>query len=275
MSWEPKPNRHDINNLHQIIAYIKFLWRSSNQHGVHSPFVYGLVTRCFYDKKKHPANRQIHQYRKDLLESKEVIKVTDLGAGSKVFKTNDRSVSAIGKNAGITSSRARLLNRLVRYLKIKNALELGTSMGIGTAAMAAENDIRITTIEGCPETASVAREHLNRAGFHNLSVINGEFESVLKEWRTKKDQKAPVFDLIYIDGNHQKKPTLKYFQELLPLIHNDTVFIFDDIHWSSEMEEAWEEIKNHSAVTVSIDTFFWGFVFFRREQEKEHFVIRL
>jgi predicted O-methyltransferase YrrM len=80
--------------------------------------------------------------------------------------------------------------------------------------------------------------------------------------------------LIYFDGNHSKKATLDYFELLLPTICNETLWIFDDIHWSPEMEEAWEIIKKHPKVTVTIDTFQWGLVFFRSEQPKEHFVIR-
>ena len=83
------------------------------------------------------------------------------------------------------------------------------------------------------------------------------------------------FYLIYFDGNHRKQPTLDYFEALLPTITNDTVWIFDDIHWSKEMEEAWKIIQKHPKVTVTIDTFQWGFVFFRREQPKEHFIIRV
>lgn len=259
--------------MYQIIAYIKFLWHSSNQHGVHSPFVYSLVTRCFYDRKKRPAYEKIKAYRKSLLKNKETIKVSDFGAGSRVFKSNSRKVSDIAKNAGITPARGRLLNRLVPYLNIQNALEMGTSLGLGTAAMAAGNDIKITTIEGCPETAGVAKENLSGHGFKNIDLKTGEFNSVLEEILSAT--KKPEFDLVYIDGNHQKEPTLSYFQKLLPTAHNDSVFIFDDIHWSSGMEEAWEEIKAHASVKVTIDTFFWGFVFFRREQEKEHFVIRV
>jgi hypothetical protein len=67
---------------------------------------------------------------------------------------------------------------------------------------------------------------------------------------------------------------LEYFELLIPTITNDSVWIFDDIHWSKDMEEAWEIIKNHPKVTVTIDTFQWGIVFFRSEQLKEHFVIR-
>ena len=82
------------------------------------------------------------------------------------------------------------------------------------------------------------------------------------------------YQLIYFDGNHSKKATLEYFELLLPTITNDTVWIFDDIHWSAEMDEAWKAIKNHPKVTVTIDTFQWGLVFFRYEQEREDFVIR-
>ena len=97
-----------------------------------------------------------------------------------------------------------------------------------------------------------------------------EFNSFL----TNSQLPTSNFQLIYFDGNHSKAATLNYFEFLLPTITNETVWIFDDIHWSQEMEEAWEIIKNNPKVTVTIDTFQWGIVFFRTEQEKEHFVIR-
>ncbi|HEU0137328.1 MAG TPA: class I SAM-dependent methyltransferase, partial [Flavobacterium sp.] len=77
------------------------------------------------------------------------------------------------------------------------------------------------------------------------------------------------------DGNHQKVATLRYFDLLLPTVTNDSVWIFDDIHWSRDMEDAWEEIKAHPKVTVTIDTFQWGIVFFRKEQRKEDFFVRV
>jgi predicted O-methyltransferase YrrM len=83
------------------------------------------------------------------------------------------------------------------------------------------------------------------------------------------------YQLIYFDGNHSKEATLQYFNLLLPTITNETVWIFDDIHWSTDMTEAWETIKKHPKVKVTIDTFQWGLVFFRSEQEKEHFTIRV
>lgn len=253
-----------------IKAYLKFLWHSKNQHGVHSPFVFRLVTKCFYDKKKKPEYATLGNYRKALLHNTTTISVTDFGAGSRVFKSDNRSVARIAKNAGISKKRARLLFRLVRYFQPENILEIGTSLGLATASLASGNaKARITTIEGCPETARIARENLATFSYNNITSVVSEFQVYLDSTPNT------TYDLIYFDGNHQKEATLRYFDTLLPTISNDTLWIFDDIHWSADMEAAWQKIKAHPQVTVTIDTFQWGFVFFRREQEKEHFIIRV
>lgn len=111
----------------------------------------------------------------------------------------------------------------------------------------------------------------------NISLKVGNFDELLSAENLSRgiEVVTPGLDLIYFDGNHQKEATLNYFNKLLPLAHNNSVFIFDDIHWSKGMEEAWEEIKAHPRVRVSIDSFFWGLIFFREEQEKEHFTLRL
>lgn len=256
--------------FHPITAYLKFLWHSKNQHGVHSPFVFRLVTKCFYDKKKKPEYATLGNYRKALLHNTSTISVTDFGAGSRVFKSDNRSVARIAKNAGISKKRARLLFRLVRYFQPENILEIGTSLGLATASLASGNaKATITTIEGCPETARIARENMATFGYNNITSVVSEFQVYLDSTPNT------TYDLIYFDGNHQKEATLRYFDTLLPTISNDTLWIFDDIHWSADMEAAWQKIKAHPQVTVTIDTFQWGFVFFRREQEKEHFIIRV
>jgi len=200
-----------------------------------------------------------------------MITITDFGAGSRVFKSNNRKVTDIAKNAGIPERRAILLNKLVSYFQFNSGLELGTSVGIASVAIAQDNTIQLTTLEGCPETAKIAQLYFEKFNLNNIDIQVGEFDDLLDSITKNHDK----MDLIYFDGNHQKVPTLKYFRQLLPLAHNNSVFIFDDIHRSKEMEEAWEEIKAHPSVRVSIDSFFWGIVFFRKEQEKEHFTIRL
>lgn len=257
--------------LHLIKSYFRFLWHSKNQHGVHSPFVFALVTKCFYDKIPKAEYLVLRNYRKALLNNKNTIEVTDFGAGSRVFKSNTRSINQIAKTAGITEKRAELLFRLSRYFEPENVLEIGTSLGLATSALSLGHPkASITTLEGCPETARIAQEQFEKFGLQNIELINTEFEAHLKNYQLSTIN----YQLIYFDGNHSKAATLKYFELLLPTITNETVWIFDDIHWSADMEEAWEIIKNHPKVTVTIDTFQWGLVFFRYEQQKEDFVIR-
>ena len=256
--------------LHIIKSYINFIWNSKNEHGVHSPFVFDLVTKCFYDKTKFSEYTVLKQYRNSLLVNKNTIDVTDFGAGSRVFKSNTREISKIAKNAGISPKNAELLFRIVNYFQPESILEIGTSLGLATSALSLGNkNGKITTLEGCPNTMSIAKNQYQLQNLNNIEFINTEFSSYLKKLPTSS------FQLIYFDGNHSQKATLEYFELLLPTITNDSVWIFDDIHWSAEMENTWEIIKKHPKVKVTIDTFQWGIVFFRAEQEKEHFVIRV
>ena len=254
---------------YQIVSYLKFLRRSTNQHGVHSPFVFKLITECFYDKTSHPEYELLEQFRKDLEKKNEIIQVQDFGAGSRVFKSNERKISAIARTAGISKKRQRLLLRLVKYLKPNAILELGTSLGMSTAAMALGwNDASITSVEGCPQTAIVAKTYLEKYQIGNVNIQNVTFETFL-------EGDTSSYDFIYVDGNHNKTATLQIFEQLIYRVHNDSVVVLDDIYWSKEMTEAWHEIMSHPKVTVSIDTFQWGMVFFRKEQAKEHFIIRV
>ena len=256
--------------MYQLISYIKFLLKSTNHHGVHSPFVYDLVTKCFYDTKDYSVYEKITTYRIALLSNSNTIHITDFGSGSKVFSSNTRAIKEIAKTSGTSEKRARLLYRLVSHLKANNILELGTSLGMGTYAMASANSkAHITSIEGCPEISNVAKHQLANFHIENVLLKVGAFNEVLPNL-----DKQP-YDLVFFDGHHDKEATLRYFEQLLPATHNDSVFIFDDIHWSKGMGEAWQLIKQHPSVTVSIDTFYWGFIFFRTEQVKENFVVRL
>lgn len=238
---------------------------------MHSPFVFHLLTKCFYDKKSKTEYAVLKEYRNSLLQNKNTIEVTDFGAGSRVFKSNVRPVDKIAKNAGISPKRAELLFRITNYFQPSNILEIGTSLGLATSALALGNPkAKITTLEGCTETAKQAQLQLQKFNYSNVESIVTEFTNYLKN----NNPSTINHQLIYFDGNHSKNATLEYFELLLPTITNETVWIFDDIHWSTEMEDAWKIIQNHPKVTVSIDTFQWGVVFFRYEQPKQHFIIR-
>ncbi len=252
--------------MYQIKQYIKFLFKATNQHGVHSPFVYNFVTKCLYDKKKYDAYKDLQNYRKLLQASKVTLQITDLGEGSKTLGNEVRKVSQMVSTSSSTKKEAKLLYRVAKYFKLSSVLELGTSLGVGTYAFALANkNSKIITVEGCKNTSNFTESNF----IENVSFIKGDFASVIPTLRENS------FDCIYFDGHHNKEATIQYFEALLPKAHNDSIFIFDDIYWSKEMTEAWEYIKSYSAVTVTVDCFHLGFVFFRKEQAKEHFKIRL
>lgn len=255
----------------QIKDYLLFLLKSNTKYGVHSPFVYNLIIDCFEKGLTNEKINILKEYQSELTLDKTILNVKDLGAGSRVFKSNKRKVSAIYKNAGISTKNAVLLLKIVQYFKSVNILEIGTSLGFGSLSLSLGNEnSKITTLEGCPETLNVAKKYLSKFKVNNMNFVLGNFDQTLKTVLDKK------YDLIYFDGNHQKEPTINYFEQCLKTIHNESVFIFDDIHWSKGMSEAWDYIKNHKKVTLTIDIFYWGIVFFREEQfEKEHFILKV
>lgn len=256
--------------MYTALSYLKFLVKSTNHHGVHSPFVYNLVTKCFYNSNNYSEYKTLKNYRKSLLNSKKIIEITDFGTGSKLFKSTKRSVSDMAKTSGTTLKHAKLLFRLASYFQPKNVLELGTSVGIGSMSLAlGTKNACITSVEGCPEIARFALAQLQQFNIVNIEIVNGEFNNVIP------GLKQEPWDFVFFDGHHDQTATENYFEQLLPYAQNDSVFIFDDIYWSKGMTKAWNNIKNNPKVTVSIDTFQYGIILFRKEQVKEHFMIRL
>ena len=255
--------------IHQSKSYIKFIRLAKNRHGVHSPFVYDLVTNCFNDKTKYPEYETLKKHRKALRGDTSKFEMKDFGQGSRVFKGNARKVSAVIKNAGMKKKRQRLLFRLAKYFKSETVLELGTSLGLGTVALSLSNEFSaIQTVEGCPNTLQKAQEYFEKFNLHNIQIYQKLFSEFLQNTSEK-------FDLIFIDGDHNGERTLEYFHSLLKNVHNNSVIVFDDIYWSKDMTTAWQQIIANDIVTVSIDTFQWGLVFFRKEQAKQHFIIRI
>ena len=257
--------------FYQIRSYFEFLVKSKNQHGIHSPFVYDLITNCFYDIAPKNWYQKFDEYRVSLFNNKNNIVIEDFGAGSKSLSNNQRKISKIAHNAGISKKRGQLLGRMVQSFDSKNILEVGTSLGIATASLSLANpNAKITTLEGCKNTANIAIDSLHNFKLNNINVVIGNFSNTLPEALHNVK-----YDLIFFDGNHQKEATINYFEQCLQHIHNDSVFIFDDIYWSKVMQEAWRDIIKHPKVTISIDTFYWGIVFFRKEQKKQQFTIRV
>jgi predicted O-methyltransferase YrrM len=239
---------------------------------MHSPFVFEFITKVLNDKKIYPEYENVEALRSQLLNDHAILEIEDLGAGSVIGTKNKRSISSIAKNAAKTKRFGQLLFRMIRHYHPATILELGTSLGIATSYLSlAKPDARVITMEGAKEIAAVAKRNFENLEIRNTEIIEGNFDDTL----FPVVRGLSMVDFAFIDGNHRREPTIRYFQQLLTKTNNDSILVFDDIHWSSEMEAAWEMIKNNASVTSSIDLFFIGIVFFRKEfKEKQHFVIR-
>lgn len=258
--------------MQRIIDFIRFLSNSTNAHGLHSPFMYHLATRCFYDKKKYPDYERIKTYHKQLKKDKRPIQVQDLGAGSKKLSPDIRRIKDIAKVAGSHKADMKLLYRLSKYFEPQNVLELGTSLGKSAFSLALGNPkASVITVEGDPNVWKVANAYFKKFKQQNIQSLLSDFDTYLDEL----NQTNTRFDMILLDGNHRLAPTLRYFEKLQKHIHNDTVVIVDDIYWSAEMKQAWQQLTQHPAVRQSVDTYRFGMLFFRKEQFKQKFVIRL
>jgi predicted O-methyltransferase YrrM len=254
-----------------IRDYLKHRLTSKSRHGTHSPFVYKLTDEVIYDFKSNDDYKSIEAQRKKLLNDDSLVNVTDLGAGSHLNKNRTKKVRQIAKNALKSPSLAQLIYRLAKDNDPKNIVELGTCLGITTAYLSkACPDADIITVEGCPETAKVAYNNFRQLDLENVELRVGNFDQLLPEIIAEQAQ----LDFVYVDGNHRKDATINYFNWCLPKVHEGTLLIFDDIYWSEGMKEAWEEIKANPQVTVTIDLFWIGLVFFKKGQAKEHFKIK-
>ena len=254
--------------------FLKYQFTASNGkgHGVHSPFVFAFIKDVLNDQRNFYSYQPIENCRKLLLKNPTVLSLTDFGAGSRTKKSNDRSIKEIAASSLKPKKFGQLLFRIVNYYKPINSLELGTSFGITTAYLSAGNEqAQIVTMEGSEAVAAVAKKNWQLLGRKNIELQEGNFNEILLPFIAAT---APL-DFVFVDGNHKYEPTIQYFNTLLPKLHEQSILVFDDIHWSKEMEQAWLEIQGHPSVTLTIDLFFIGLVFFRKENiAKQNMVIR-
>lgn len=257
----------------QIKAAIKYYFFSRHRkgHAIHSPFVFDLITKVFLDKNDYPEYKIIEQQIKKLRKSKLIVETPIYGAKhsdiNKLVK-----IKNIIKKSTIEPRYGRLLFRMVRYFKAQYLLELGSCLGIGSSYLALANKKgKVWTIEASEKYIEIAKEITNTCNIDNIDIIRGTFEDKLNLVLNN----MPSLDFVFIDGNHTFNATIKYFEQMLNKVNNQSVVVIDDIYWSKEMYQAWKEIQKNERVTITIDIHRMGFVFFKKEiMAKQHFVIR-
>lgn len=244
--------------------YIKYWFSSGTKHSVHSPLVYSFYTEVL-EKNRKNGSRKIERRRKRLVSSKLEIDFTDYGKSGTLVR---KKVSDIAKRSLKTKQDARVISRLVSFYNARRVLELGTSLGITTAYIAKNKNVEVVTLEGDTNVANLAKEVWNDLKLKNITSLVGEFDSNLSLALEQE------YDVVFIDGNHRLEPTIRYFNSIVSRSHPGTILVLDDIHYSKEMEEAWERVKEHELVKTTVDIFTLGFVFLESSKAEQHFVLK-
>jgi len=256
-----KGSKMKYNKATIFLKYLHYLLNASNGrgHGIHSPFVFSFIKKVLNNKTEEASSARIERYRSKLFKNEQAITLLDHGIGEK-FKNNK------------FKKYNTLLIRILTYFKPNTVLEMGTSIGITTCYLAQALPLKkIVTMEEVPELAKLASCTFQHLGYTNIQLIEGRFDMNLPLYLNEIEK----LGIVFINGKNRYQPTMNYFQNLLSKSNQDSIFIFGDIHSSVEMEKAWEEIKNNNSVSLTIDLFYLGIVFFKKEnKQKENYLIR-
>lgn len=255
-----------------ISDYLKYLLKAKNEHSLHSPFLFEFYQEIIKNKKLPFDNSDLRAIRNRMLGDTRILNIYDLGAGSKISNKKQKKVSEVAKSAKKSEKWAGILSRIVAKYEYKTVLEFGTSLGITSAMLSKSIKYgKVYTFEGCSETLKVAKENFLELGIQNITPLLGDIDQTLSTCLGQ----LPPLDFVFFDANHQYAPTMRYFRLCLDKAHENSCFVFDDIYWSAGMKQAWQEIKDHPKVTISLDFFQLGIIFFRKNQPKQDFVLRV
>ena len=257
----------------QAVRYLNYILLSRHRkgHGIHSPFVFNIISNVFRNKIDPEIISVAENLRKKMISDRRTIFVNDLGSGVLSLKNNCRKVSEIAKNSPVPAKYGALLSNLASEFGKPLIIEFGTSLGISTIYLAAScREASVITIEGCNAIVEIAKQNFAESGLNNIRVIENSFDNILPEIANMNIKPG----LVFIDGNHRKEPVIKYFNKMAELADTNTVIVIDDINYSKEMSEAWNIIKLHEKVSVSIDIFRMGILFFRDGINHNNYIIR-
>lgn len=262
-----------MSDIKFIIGFLRYKMfaQSKKGFGVHSPFVFSFIEKVLSPTNNESTEKakNLFYWRKKLKSNKTEIQISEMGAGSR-RNTGDRvQVGKLIKKTGIRTKYGNLLGRLAAYYKPEKIIELGTGLGLSSVYLANSlPSVELHTVEGDKERLSFAEQEFQKMGLKNIITYNDSFENFLQTASFKKGKYA-----IFLDGNHKLEPSLRYFNYFVDICNKDSFIVLDDINWSDEMREAWSIIKSHPSVSVSIDLFFIGIVFFKSGIPKQNYVL--
>jgi hypothetical protein len=245
---------------------------------VHSPFIYDFLTTVIRNKSDDRIVSHVESLRSEMYADSRSISIIDLGAGSLRMNGRVREVRDIARAAALPAKEAGLLTRMVQGASFAHRslgeggehgaggmeqgiiLELGTSLGVSTLAMAlAAPERRVVTVEGCPSLAQIATANLTRHGAPNATVLNMEFSEALEKIRSDGEKVSFAF----IDGNHKGKALAHYARKIAEM-GEEMIIIADDIRLTHDMYCGWKSIVREQLAPASMETLRFGILFFIR-----------
>ena len=260
-----------VFKIHQVLSFFRYWLNAVDQHALHGPFMYSLYTQVILPAGSVNDFEDLSRLRSELRRDKTLIGLNDLGSGSTVSKKNMRPVADIARHSLTPRKYSLLYYRLIRHFQLRYIIELGTSLGLNTLYLARNPQCQVATFEGCNETLDFAQQIFGRhAPVNNIELVNGNIDNTLPDYLKKGKQ----VDFVLFDANHSDEPTLQYYQHCKSRAHHKSIFVFDDIHWSPTMEKAWLHVVRDPDITLSVDLFRIGIVFFDPKLSKQHFVLR-
>jgi predicted O-methyltransferase YrrM len=252
--------------------YIRFIVTAGHRkgHGIHPPFAYELVSKVLFDREYKEAYDQLKNLRNTLKRNKTNLHVSSIGVNSKHFTGNTRRIGQLLKHSSIQSKYSKFFYRIAEYYRPNTIIELGTSIGVSTLSFALGNPkAKVLTIEGNSALCNFAGELFKAEGVNNITLFEGDFDEHLQIINTD----YPPPDLVFIDGNHSKEATLRYFKFFVHWME-EGFLIFDDINWSAGMQEAWKDIVDDERAQITFDLFRMGIVVRRKQVTPGHYRIR-
>lgn len=253
--------------LHRYRAYVSYWLDAVDEHSLHSPFLYELMTRVIKAAPVH--DERLEALRRELLRDRNEIVVNDLGTGAKLHP-DKRRISAIARKSLSPPRYSSLYQRLIGHFRCRTIVELGTSLGINTLYLAQPDDTQVYTFEGAPAIAAIAKTNFMRMGKTNITLREGDIDTTLTDFI----KEGRAIDFAFMDANHTRDATTRYFTELLRALHEDSIVVLDDIHLTREMEEAWGDLRRHERVRATADLYRCGIAFFKPSLDKQHVVLK-
>jgi predicted O-methyltransferase YrrM len=233
---------------------------------VHSPFTFHTLNYVIFERKPYYNFSAIENLRKQLLNNKTTLNLHALGTSQAKTTTIAQELKRSAKSPRL----AQLLQRLCASNKSHYIIELGTNLGISTAYLASnKSKSQVYTLEGQPELCRIAHDNFQKLNLHNINIIEGNIDNTLPQLI----QQIPQIDLLFIDANHQYQATINYYNLAKSKVHKNTIIVFDDIHWSEGMQQAWNEIRQDPNIRLAIDIFHMGIVWFNTDIPKQHYIV--